>query len=146
MTPDKGNGASSPQRHAAPKKIDAAPARPNDQAQRSGLLATDAAPDRRTTLQALTIETERAEWLRQFVAAVARRAARPGPFTVFEVAKEANLPDPPHHTLWGSATGVAHREGLIVSVAATPSLRPRTAKSLVRLWIGARHAESGDAA
>ena len=89
---------------------------------------------------------EHAEWLRLFIAAVARRANRPGTFTVFEVAKEAQLPDPPHANLWGTATGIAHRSGLIVSVAATPSLRPRTAKSLVRLWVGAKYAERGEAA
>ena len=65
---------------------------------------------------------------------------------MFEVAKEAELPDPPTYTLLGAGTGIAHREGLIVTVAAVPSLRPRTAKSLVRLWSGARFAERDGAA
>jgi hypothetical protein len=93
-----------------------------------------------------TPETERGQWLHGFVAALARRAARPGTFTVYEVAAETQLSDPPHHSLWGVGTGVARREGLIVTVAAVPSLRPRTAKSLVRLWSGARFAESDGAA
>ena len=93
-----------------------------------------------------TPQTERGAWLRELVAALARRAARPGTFTVYEVAAETRLPDPPHHSLWGVGTGIAHREGLIVTVAAVPSLRPRTAKSLVRMWVGARYVEEGDAA
>ena len=93
-----------------------------------------------------TAAAERAEWIARFVAAVTRRANQPGTFTVFEAATEAQLPDPPRHTLWGAATGIAHREGLIVSVAAVPSLRPRTAKSLVRLWVGARYAEGDEVA
>lgn len=88
---------------------------------------------------------ERAEWVARFVAAVTHRANRPGPFTTYEAAVEAQLPEPPCQNLWGAATGIAHRDGLIVAVAATPSLRPRTSKSLVRLWVGARYAESGDA-
>ena len=94
----------------------------------------------------LTTAAERAEWLRLLVAAVARRAKRPGHFTTFEVATEAQLPEPPHPSLWGIGTGIAHREGLIVSVAAGPSLRPRTNRSLVRVWLGARFAERGEAA
>ena len=87
-----------------------------------------------------TASAERAEWISRFVDAIARRAALPGRFTTFEVAAEAQLPDPPSPNLAGVATGIAHRDGLIVAVAATPSLRPRTSKSLVRVWVGTRYA------
>jgi hypothetical protein len=93
-----------------------------------------------------TLGTERGEFLRLLVAAIARRAARPGTFTVFDVAKEAALPEPHHANWWGIGAGIAHREGLIVAVDAVQSKRPKTAKSLVRLWVGAKFAEGETAA
>lgn len=88
-----------------------------------------------------TESTERGEWLRVVIAALARRAAKPGTFTTYEVARDEQLPEPPHHTLWGTAVHLARVEGLITSVAATPSLRPRTNSSLVRVWRGSRYVQ-----
>ena len=93
-----------------------------------------------------TTATERGEWLRVFVAAIARRASRPGRFTVYDVAVQERLPEPPSSNLWGAGTGIAHADGLIVAVGAAQSLRPKTAKSLVRVWVGARYAHGGEAA
>lgn len=91
-----------------------------------------------------TIGGERGEWFRQFVAAVARRAARPGRFTCYDVARDANLAEPAHPNHWGSAMGICRAEGIVVPVAAVPSSRPRTARSLVRLWVGARFVEQSE--
>jgi hypothetical protein len=93
-----------------------------------------------------TLDSDRGAFLRLLVAAIARRAARAGTFTVFDVAKESALPEPHHANWWGIGAGIAHREGLIVAVDAVQSKRPKTAKSLVRLWIGARFAEKDEAA
>jgi hypothetical protein len=93
-----------------------------------------------------TLDTDRGEFLRQLVSAIARRAQRSGTFTVFDVARESVLPEPHHANWWGIGAGIAHREGLIVAVDAVQSKRPKTAKSLVRLWIGARFAKGSEAA
>lgn len=85
-----------------------------------------------------TEASDRGEWLRLGVAAIAERARRPGPFTAWDIAA-AGLPEPPHRSHWGLLLGIARREGLIVPVAVAPSSRPRTTRSLVRVWIGACH-------
>jgi hypothetical protein len=91
-----------------------------------------------------TLDTVRGEFYRQAVAAVARRAMRPGRFTFFEAAKEGDVPEPGHKNWWGAAMGIAAHEGIVVPVDACPSLRPRTSRSLVRVWIGVRFAKGGD--
>src|SRR5204863_4603041 len=97
-----------------------------------------------TSDEAPTLAADNNEFLRLLVALLARRGKQPGTFTVFEAAAGAQLPEPHHHSLWGIGTGIARREGLIVPVDAVPSLRPKTSKSLVRLWVGARFAQGGD--
>ena len=90
--------------------------------------------------QPTTAAAERAAWLEAFLSAVARRASQPGRFTVYDLAVQERLLDPPTPQLWGVGTGIAHADGLIVAVGATQSLRPKTAKSLVRVWVGTLYA------
>jgi hypothetical protein len=82
-----------------------------------------------------TVASARAEWLHLAVAAIARRAKHPGRFTAYDVHRD--VPDPGHHNWWGIGMAIAHREGIIVPVAVAPSARPRTNRSLVRVWCGA---------
>ncbi|MFJ9012284.1 hypothetical protein [Streptomyces canus] len=57
------------------------------------------------------------------------------PFTIDEVARTKNLPDPPHpKSQWGSLPGRLQEAGLIRHHGYGPSARCR--KSLVYVWIG----------
>lgn len=89
---------------------------------------------------------ERQEWITTALRGVASLAAEGRPFQAHDLVLLRGVPEPPHHNFWGVMMGIAHSEGIVVPIAATPSTRPKTAKSLVRMWIGAQHARQGGAA
>lgn len=93
------------------------------------------------TEQHPTINTESAEWLGVALAGVRRLAAAGRPFQAHDLVRLLNVPEPPDHHQWGPMMAIARAEGYIVPVAAVPSSRPKTARSLCRLWIGAQHAQ-----
>lgn len=93
------------------------------------------------TEQHPTPSTERAEWFAVALAGVRRLAATGRPFQAHDLVVLLGVPEPPDHHLWGPLMHVARTEGHIVPVAAVPSSRPKTARSLCRLWIGAAHAQ-----
>lgn len=88
-----------------------------------------------------TINTDRAEWLAVALAGVRRLAATGRPFQAHDLVSLLNVPEPPDHHLWGPMMSIARAEGYIVPVAAVQSSRPKTARSLCRLWIGAVHVQ-----
>lgn len=93
------------------------------------------------TEQHPTQATDRAQWFAIAMKGVVKLAASGKRFTAFDLVTICRVPEPPHPNCWGVLLGIAHADGLIVSVGAVPSSRPRTCKSLVRLWIGAAHAQ-----
>lgn len=107
------------------------------------LPATKSGPDRTAAPRPEkppTVESDRGNWLAMVLAAITTLANTGEPFEAFDTVRKLGVPEPPDHHLWGAAFGAARAQGLIVSVAATQSSRPRTAKSLTRLWIGRKFA------
>jgi hypothetical protein len=72
-------------------------------------------------------------------------AARSGRrFTTYEIAKDADLPEPANPRAdWGNATQLFVREGLIEHVDFDRSSRPTGEKSAVSVWRGTRAAQAG---
>ncbi|MCX6467444.1 MAG: hypothetical protein NTW05_28255 [Pseudonocardiales bacterium] len=87
-----------------------------------------------------TESLDRAAWIAAGLRGVRLCALTPEPFTCYDVARRHQLAEPAHPNHWGILMGIARAEGIVVPVAATPSARPKTARSLVRVWIGARFA------
>lgn len=76
-------------------------------------------------------------WLDTAMQAVRAMAATGREFQAFDLVETYGVPDPDHANRWGALLNRAAREGLIVPVAAAPSRRPATARSLTRTWRGA---------
>lgn len=125
---------------------DSAPTAKPVQVPLQGIESGSRAVPRRRVRRAPTVSTERGEWYRCGVAEVAKRAHHPGTFTVYDLALAGRIPEPPHPNMWGQLMSLARSAGLVVSVAAVPSSRPRTSRSLVRVWIGTKYAQSEGAA
>ena len=79
-------------------------------------------------------------WRSCALAGVQHLAAIGEPFTAHDVA-QLGVPDPDHPARWGALFRAARTEGLIVPVAIVPSTRRTVHGALVRLWVGAEHAE-----
>jgi len=88
-----------------------------------------------------TVDSARAAWISEALGGVRKLAATGRPFQCHDLVLLCDVPEPPDHHQWGSLMSLARSEGIVVSVAATPSSRPRTAKSLCRLWVGVAHAQ-----
>lgn len=83
-----------------------------------------------------TPDMARAEWLQPAVAAIARRAALPGPFAADEALRD--MPPPGHPNWFGLAVMIASRERIIVQVGTAVSARKPRHHGLNRLWLGRR--------
>lgn len=83
-------------------------------------------------------------WKSCALAAVEAMAATGRPFTCYEAARAAGLPDPDHANRWGALMRRARAAGIVVPVATIRGTRPSTHRALVRLWIGAEHVGVGD--
>jgi hypothetical protein len=82
--------------------------------------------------------------IRPAIVAMARTGRR---FTVYEAAKEHNLPEPPNPRAdWGNATQAFVRDGLLEHCGFDRSLRPTGEHSAVSVWRGTRAAQAGRAA
>jgi hypothetical protein len=85
-----------------------------------------------------------AEWadlVRPAFVAAARSGQR---FTVYEVAYDRDLPEPPNPRAdWGNATQRFAHEGLIEHCGFDRSSRPTGEKSAVAVWRGTRAAQAG---
>lgn len=74
-------------------------------------------------------------WVTEVWDAFVEAADSGHPFTIDEVARDKNLPDPPHpKSQWGSLPRRLQDEGIIRHHGVGPSTRCR--KSLVYVWIG----------
>ena len=80
--------------------------------------------------------SDRTEWAAVAMKGIVKLAATGRPFAAFELVSTCDVPEPPHPNCWGPLLAYARSQGLIVAVAAVPSPRPRTRKSLCRLWVG----------
>jgi hypothetical protein len=79
--------------------------------------------------------------IRPAFAAAAKTGRR---FTTWEVAKDADLPEPANPRAdWGNATQRFEREGLIEHCGYDRSSRPTGEKSAVAVWRGTRAAQAG---
>jgi hypothetical protein len=85
-------------------------------------------------------EHESAWWKSCADAAIAHLAAQGRPFDAYAVA-ELGVPEPQHPNAWGARFHQAARDGVIQPCGVVQSRRPRTARSLVRLWVGVDPAE-----
>ncbi|NUS83709.1 MAG: hypothetical protein HOY75_13420 [Streptomyces sp.] len=72
-------------------------------------------------------------------------AARSGrEFTTYEIARDAELPEPPNpRSDWGNATQLFERQQLIEHVAFDRSRRPTGERSAVSVWRGTKAAREG---
>ena len=93
-----------------------------------------------------TPATAKAEWFDAGLAGVSVLAAIGRPFQCHDLVLLCGVPEPLDHHWWGPLMNVARAEGYVVTVAAVASSRPKTAKSLCRLWIGAQHVEASEPA
>ena len=74
-------------------------------------------------------------WQEQALDAIRTLAATGQEFTLADL--HGKIPDPPHHSHWGSVTRVAAHMGLIVECGRVESSLATTNRSLVRRWRGA---------
>jgi hypothetical protein len=85
--------------------------------------------------------TEWADQVRPAFVAAARTGQR---FTVYEIAKDHDLPEPPNSRAdWGNATQRFVHEGLIEHCGFDRSSRPTGERSAVAVWRGTRAAQAG---
>jgi hypothetical protein len=88
-----------------------------------------------------------ATWIVAVRPAFEAAAATGRPFTAYEIAHAAALPEPPdsaHH--WGRLLTLLREEGWIRHAGWTTSPRPTAHASGVRVWKGTRAAQQGRAA
>jgi hypothetical protein len=89
----------------------------------------------------VSVAAEDNDWLATALSAVADLAAAGQPFTAYDLVTQRGVPEPRDGAhMWGALMAIARAHGIVVAVAAVPSSRPRTARSLCRLWVGAGHA------
>lgn len=75
-------------------------------------------------------------WIDIALRAVRTLAASGRPFQAHDLVLECDVPEPRDHHQWGALMSIARAEGYVTAVAAVPSTRPKTARSLCRLWVG----------
>jgi hypothetical protein len=85
-----------------------------------------------------------AEWVDRIRPAIVAMAKTGRRFTVYEAAKEFDLPEPPNPRAdWGNATQRFAHEHLIEHCGFDRSSRPTGEKSAVAVWRGTRAAQAG---
>ena len=85
-----------------------------------------------------------AEWVDRIWPAFVAAARSGREFTTYEIARDADLPEPPNPRAdWGNAVQLFVRQQLIEHVAFDRSRRPTGERSAVGVWRGTHAAREG---
>lgn len=85
-------------------------------------------------------------WREEVWTAYVEAAASGRTYTMFEIAEENQLPEPPDSHMWGRLASLLREEGYHRHAGWTTSPRPTSHASGLRTWTGTRAARSGRAA